>query len=560
MEEQKKQNSRKKIPDGTVLDYVRWRGDLSFAESGWNEIDSVIAALISYANFGENELSFGNGQGLRLGSLATSELLDRCPQDGIADTAEIRNCFLREMAESRRFQDIVIPDQVNDVDPARNIQFSAITMAVPDTGTVVAFRGTDTSLVGWKEDFMLCYMTPVPAQSAALAYLEQAAAGTTGPIILVGHSKGGNLALYSAAHTSPEIRERIREIYSFDGPGLDDDTVASEGYRSIEPLIRSFVPAGSMVGMLLNYNPVYRVVRTKKVSFFFQHDPFNWLVMGRHFLEEESVTDVSRIVDRTTHEWFRKCTPEQREVFVTTLFSRLDKKAGEKEEDADPADKTDDGGRKMMLSMVNRLISIYAGETWYVNIRRPLIQASEALRLKLKALQGDIICSETIRIDNRGNGFKDAADEAEKMALSSGLNHRDTLRLVLFTEEMLSMIHIVTGELTASFRIERIGLQFELLLTVRTEMDKKKKRLLKASAASGKQKGSFLDKLRSVFERAMASDSGDDVCFDLPESRIRLASGEWDGYERSVLVKLADGLRITIHGSEVRMSVRKDFS
>ena len=238
MEEQKKQNSRKKIPDGTVFDYVRWRGDLSFAESGWNEIDSVIAALISYANFGENELSFGNGQGLRLGSLATSELLDRCPQDGIADTAEIRNCFLREMAESRRFQDIVIPDQVNDVDPARNIQFSAITMAVPDTGTVVAFRGTDTSLVGWKEDFMLCYMTPVPAQSAALAYLEQAAGRTTGPIILVGHSKGGNLALYSAAHTSPEIRERIREIYSFDGPGLDDDTVASEGYRSIEPLIR----------------------------------------------------------------------------------------------------------------------------------------------------------------------------------------------------------------------------------------------------------------------------------------------------------------------------------
>ena len=92
-----------------MFDYVRWRGDLSFAESGWNEIDSVIAALISYANFGENELSFGNGLGLRLGSLATSELLDRCPQDGIADTAEIRNCFLREMAESRRRQELRMP-------------------------------------------------------------------------------------------------------------------------------------------------------------------------------------------------------------------------------------------------------------------------------------------------------------------------------------------------------------------------------------------------------------------------------------------------------------------
>lgn len=560
MEEQRKQNSRNKNPGGTVFDYVRWRGDLSFAESRWNEIDSVIAALISYANFGENELTFQNGQGLRLGSLASSDLLDRYPQDGIADGAEVRSRFLREMAESRRFQDIIITDQVNDVDPARNIQFSAITMEVPDTGTVVAFRGTDTSLVGWKEDFMLCYMTPVPAQTAALAYLEQAAARTTGPIFLAGHSKGGNLALYSAAHTSPEIRDRIREIYSFDGPGLDDETVASENYRSIEPLIRSFVPTGSMIGMLLNYNPVYRVVQTKKVSLFFQHDPFNWLVMGGHFLEEESVTDGSRIMDRTTHEWLRKCTPEQREIFVTTLFSLLDRKGSGKDDGADPVDKADDSARKMMQTMVNRLIAIYAGESWDVNIRRPLIQASEALRLKLKALQGDIIRSETILVDNRGNGFKDATDAAEEMALSSGLNHRDTLRLVLFTEEMLSMISIVTGELTASFWIERIGLQFELLLTVRTEMDKKKKRLLKASAASGKQKGSFQEKLRSAFERALASDSDDDVCFDLPESRDRLAPGEWDGYERSVLVKLADGLRIAIHGSEVRMTVRKDFS
>ena len=560
MDKQKKKSAR--ITGGTVIDYVQWRGDLSFAESPWNEIDSVIAALISYANFGENELTFESGQALRLSSLASSDLLDRLPQDGLGNAAENRSQFLRELAVSRRFQDIAVLDQVNDVDPSRDIQFSAITLDVPDVGTVVVFRGTDTTLVGWKEDFMLSYMTPVPAQTAALAYLEKAAAATAGPLYIVGHSKGGNLALYSATYTGPGIRNRIRKIYSFDGPGLDDETVASERYRAIEPLIRSFVPTGSIIGMLLNYNPIYRVVQSRKVSLL-QHDPFNWLMVGRHFLEEENLSSGAQVMDRTIHEWLRTCTSQQREIFVTTLFSLLDKKDKDsgKADGDDPVDKADDNTKKMIQSMINRLIAIHAGESWDINIRRPLIQASERLRLKLKARQGDLIRSDTIRVDNHGNGFRDATGEAEKMADSGGLNHRDALRLVLFAEEMLSMISIVTGELIASFWIERVGLQYELLLTVKTEMDRKKKRRLRASAASGKRKKilSFQEKLRGAFERAMASDT-DDVCFELPEGPNRLASGEWDGYERSVLVQLADSLRIAIHGTEVRMTVRKDFS
>ena len=561
MEKQKKKNSRK-TTGGTIVDYVRWRGDLTFAESPWNEIDSVIAAVISYANFGENELTFQSGQELRLGSLASSDLLERLPQKGLGNDAETRNQFLLELADSERYRDIAVLDQVNDVDPARNIQFSAITLEVPDTGTVIAFRGTDTTLVGWKEDFMLSYMTPVPAQTAALAYLDQAAAVTSGPLYLVGHSKGGNLAQYSATYTKPEIRDRICRLYSFDAPGLDDGTIASESYRDLEPLIRSFVPTGSIIGMLMNYNPIYHVVQSRKVSLL-QHDPFNWLLIGRRFLEKDSVTGSSRIMDNTLHEWLKTCTAEQREVFVTVLFSMLDKKNREKEGGTDPVEKADDSTRKMIQSMLNRLVTIHAGESWEVNVRRPLIQASENLRRKLKAMQGDLFRSEIIRIDNRGAGFSEVTGEAEKMAESGGLSHRDTLHLRLFAEEMLSMISIVAGELTASFWIERVGLQYELMLTARTEMDKeKKKRLKKASAASGKNgknKKSFQERLRSAFQHALASDS-DSICFDMPESPDRLASGEWDGYERSVLVRLADSLRIAIYGNEVRMTVRKDFS
>ena len=167
--------------------------------------------------------------------------------------------------------------------------------------------------------------------------------------------------------------------------------------------------------------------------------------------------------------------------------------------------------------------------------------------------------SDIIQIDNTENGFLEAKEQTAKSAAFRGLDRKSSILLQLMTEEMLSMISIVTGELTASFWVERVGLQYELHLTVQTEMDRKKKRQLKASSSARKNTGSFQEKLRSAFERALASDT-DDICFEMPESADRLASGEWDGYERSVLVRLADNLRIAIHGREVRMTVRKDFS
>ena len=173
-----KDKSLKKVSGGTIIDYVAWRGDLTFEHSPWGEIDAVIAAMVAYANLVENELVFGSGRTLRLADLAGSDVLERYPQEGIGDGVKIRNRFLTDLARSRRFQDITVLDQVNDVDASRDIQFSAMTLDVPGVGIVIAFRGTDPSLVGWKEDFMMSYVTPVPAQTSALAYLEKAAANT----------------------------------------------------------------------------------------------------------------------------------------------------------------------------------------------------------------------------------------------------------------------------------------------------------------------------------------------------------------------------------------------
>ena len=547
---------------GTIIDYVAWRGDLTFEHSPWCEIDSVIASMISYANFGENELVFGSGKTLALSDLTDSDILERYPQEGIGDGAEVRTRFLYDLAQSVRFRDITVLDQVNDVDMSRDIQFSAMTMDVPGVGIVVAFRGTDPSLVGWKEDFMMSYVTPVPAQSAALDYLKKAADHTSGPLYLTGHSKGGNLALYSAAHAPAAIQERLVQIDSFDGPGLDDETIASDGYRRVEPLIRSCVPCDSVVGLLMNYYPGYNVVQSDGHSIM-QHDPFTWKVVGTHFLSEENVSTSSQILDQTVHEWLKSCTPQQRETFVTVVFAmlgRLQSPGAVAEEDV-LLKKADGDSRKMIWSLLSRLISIHAEISWNTNVLRPLMLATDDLRIRLREFQGDLVKSEVVQIDNHGNGFHEAVDATMRMAQDGGLNRSESLRMTLCTEEILSMASIISGDMKASFWVERLGSQYELHVSTRTRLDRSLRRRMKrvlTSAPSEKPTG-FLAKLSSAFERAMSSDT-DQICFSLPSHQDRVASGEWDGYERSILFRLADGVQISIVGGEVRMVVRREFA
>jgi hypothetical protein len=203
------------------------------------------------------------------------------------------------------------------------MQFAAVTFDLPDGTHYVAFRGTDSTIVGWREDFNMAFESPIPAQSAAVKYLAEAAAATTGPLIIGGHSKGGNLAVYAAAHADAEIQSRIRLIYSFDGPGLDDATMASEGYAGIASRIRSFVPQQSVVGLLMTYHPEYTVVKSDGVGLL-QHDSFTWQVLGTGFIAVTELDVSSQLVDQTVHAWLSQVSKEQRKVFVDTIFDILE--------------------------------------------------------------------------------------------------------------------------------------------------------------------------------------------------------------------------------------------
>lgn len=168
----------------------------------------------------------------------------------------------------------------------------------------------------------MSFETPVPGQVAALAYLREIARQLPGDILLCGHSKGGNLAFYSAV-SAEELDGRIRGAWSFDGPGLDDAMVASEAYAHIEPRLHTVLPQGSIIGVLktqqVNHRLVLSVARGIR-----QHDVFSWQTQGTDFVAAEKSSMSSRFTDRTLDAFLQECTPEQRRACVDVLFDLLD--------------------------------------------------------------------------------------------------------------------------------------------------------------------------------------------------------------------------------------------
>ena len=295
-----------------IMDYLAWRGDISLAYSPFNDLDSLVLASLSYLSYPQEPTPIRD-----LGVFVPA--VDKLQ---FAFVHEIR-AMLSAAAMTERFAGVRMHHPIAVTDQDRDMQFAAVTFDLPDGAHYVAFRGTDSTIVGWREDFNMAFESPVPAQTAALKYLNEAAALTSGPLILGGHSKGGNLAVYAAAHADPMLQSRIRRIYSFDGPGLDDATMASEGYENIARRIRSFVPQQSVIGLLLAYHPEYTVVKSDGIGLM-QHDSFTWQVLGTDFIAVTELDVSSQLVDQTVHAWLSRVSKDQRRVFVNTIFDILE--------------------------------------------------------------------------------------------------------------------------------------------------------------------------------------------------------------------------------------------
>ena len=297
-----------------LVDYLAWRGDLTLHQSPWCDVDSLAMACLSYVKLQEAAEEPVELRAMQEPDEFDDQLINRF-------FARCRSLF-DDMASSRRFGSMVLHDYVDIIDETGVMQFSAVTADLPDGTCFIAFRGTDSTLVGWREDFRMAYESPVPAQEEAVRYLLRMAQACVGKLRLGGHSKGGNLAVYAAAYVPEDIQQRILSVSSFDGPGLDDATIASEDYARIRPLITSVIPQSSVVGLLLGYHPEYTVVKSNTLGLL-QHDAFTWEVLGAHFVEMEDVDAGSSLLAETLHEWLQECTPEERKRLVDAVFDVL---------------------------------------------------------------------------------------------------------------------------------------------------------------------------------------------------------------------------------------------
>ena len=303
---------------GTMIDYIREYGDYTFSEKPLSEVDSLVFCQFAYLKF----------DGLVPGidddapPVSIRQVFENRDYDNLYGDERYREknteLFLA-MVHSRRFGGLKMNYYVNQIELERETQFSAITFQPDDELFYIAYRGTDETIVGWKEDLNLAFSEPVPGQVMSVEYLEKSAEKIGKPFYVGGHSKGGNFAVYAAMNCGQEIQDRIVIIFNHDGPGFRPEVREKGGFDRIESRIRQTVPHSSMVGMLLSSEGSYRVVESKNFGLA-QHDPYSWLVEKDDFQIVKQVYSGRMFMDTTLNDWILSLNQEQMRIFVDTLY------------------------------------------------------------------------------------------------------------------------------------------------------------------------------------------------------------------------------------------------
>ena len=304
-----------------ISDYLTEKGDIPFSRLPFNEVDNYVIAKIVNPDYTRILPPEGETAGLGEALEAYFSLYGgEGSFQGILASPGINAC-LRRLPELRRYRELKLSGYVRRILPAQTEQFSALTVTLPGEWSYIAFRGTDDTLLGWKEDFLMS-VGPVEAQADAAAYLTLAAARVAEPLIVGGHSKGGNLAVYASAMASPEIQDRIIHVYNNDGPGFLPEFYREPGYLRIRPRLHTLLPQNTLVGTLLTREKWASVVKSTRWGPA-AHDGFTWEVRDTAFVRCPNLSPSSRAFEETMDRVLANMGPEQRREFTEELFDAL---------------------------------------------------------------------------------------------------------------------------------------------------------------------------------------------------------------------------------------------
>ena len=303
-----------------ILDYLSWRGDIPFSKSPMNEVDGMIFANLCYICFDCVM------EDITSESITIKEFHSLVKKNN----AKMLNMLLVNMdyfdkltsmcAKSARYKNVKISNYVSILEPDLEMQFAAATFELDDKSVVVAFRGTDDTVAGWKEDFNMGFLDVVPSQAKAIDYLNKVANEFSDrKLYLLGHSKGGNLAIYSAIRSPLKVNSRIVEIYNYDGPGFLGDILTDPTYLRLTKRINTMVPESSIIGMLLERCETTTIVKSNAMGGFFQHDGFSWEVLGTKFITQKNRNIDSELIDKTLKSYLKNSTAEQRKKVADAL-------------------------------------------------------------------------------------------------------------------------------------------------------------------------------------------------------------------------------------------------
>ena len=301
----------------TIFDYLDHVTYDSIYDRPFKELDVLALTELTYLPF-DRIVPQGDTTNIEVRLSDATELVDRTT-DFIVTDQHLQ--LVDSLTTSKRFKNIKLLNYVDEYDLDLQKQFAAMTYRLTMDVYLVVFRGTDDTLIGWKEDFHMTYMDHIPAQRRAASYLQHVMKEfPKGRFMVAGHSKGGNLAAYACSYLPDQLFKQVDTIYCYDAPGLNKSIIKTEGYQRIAHLIHRFVPQGSIVGMMLEVPEPATIVKSRAFGGFAQHDAFTWMVEKDGFVTLDQTSPDSQQMDQTLKQWVQEVPDSQLKKFFDTFI------------------------------------------------------------------------------------------------------------------------------------------------------------------------------------------------------------------------------------------------